>query len=81
MDAMNITVNIVCSCLQIDPKDAQLTSSTPLLGGFPDFNSLTIATVVENLEEQLDCIIDDEELTAELFETVGSLAEFVDSKL
>jgi acyl carrier protein len=81
MDALSITVNIVCSCLQLDQEEAQLDAATPLLGGLPDFNSLTIATVVESIEEQLDCTIEDEELTGELFETVGSLAQFVETKM
>lgn len=81
MDALNITVNIVCSCLQLDPSEAKLDAETPLLGGLPDFNSLTIATVVESIEEQLGCIIEDEELTGELFETVGTLAQFVETKI
>ena len=81
MDALNLTVNIVCSCLQLDPSEAQLDADTPLLGGLPDFNSLTIATVIESIEEQLDCIIEDEELTGELFETVGTVAQFVETKM
>ena len=76
MDALNITVNIVCSCLQLDQKEAQLDAATPLLGGIPDFNSLTIVTVVESIEAQLDCTIEDEELTGEMFETVGTLAQW-----
>jgi acyl carrier protein len=81
MDALSFTVNVVCSCLQLDPEEAQLDVNTPLLGGLPDFNSLTIATVIESIEEQLDCTIEDEELTGELFETVGTLAQFVETKM
>ncbi len=80
MESLDITRNIVGACLQLDNR-AALDRDTQLLGGFPEFNSLTITTIVAALEDELDCDIDDAEITAEIFETVGSLADFVDSKL
>jgi acyl carrier protein len=38
---------------------------------------LTIAAVVASIEDEFDCEIDDEELTAEIFETMGSLSDFI----
>ncbi len=46
--------------------------------------SSTRSRVVElaaALEDRFGLVIDDEEFTGEIFETVGSLADFVDRKL
>jgi acyl carrier protein len=80
MESLDITRNIVGACLQLDNR-AGLERDTQLLGGFPEFNSLTITTIVAALEDELDCEIDDAEITAEIFETVGTLADFVESKI
>ncbi len=37
--------------------------------------------LVGALEERFDIVVDDEEFSGELFETLGSLTAFVDSKL
>ena len=80
MNALEITQNLVRTSLQLDAA-TPLDPDTPLLGGFPDFNSLAIATMIESLEEQLDCVVDDDELTAELFESISTFSAFVESKL
>ena len=81
MDTFEITKRILISCLQLDGPAADLSPSTPLAGAMPELNSLTITTIITAIEEQLDCEIDDDELTMELFETVGSLQAFIESKL
>lgn len=80
MNALDLTRKLVRGCLQL-ADSVPLTPDTPLLGGFPEFNSLTITTLVAEIEDALDCEIDDSELTSELFETVESLADFVASKM
>lgn len=80
MDALELTRSIIRGCLQLEP-DVTLDRDTYLMGGFAEFNSLTITTIIVEIEEQTDCEIDDDEISAELFETVGSLADFVEEKL
>jgi acyl carrier protein len=38
-------------------------------------------TVITSIEDQFDITVDDDELDADVFETVGSLVRFVESKL
>jgi acyl carrier protein len=52
-----------------------------LFGALPEFDSMAVVTIVTALEEQFDIVIEDDDLTAEVFATVGSLADFVDHKL
>lgn len=80
MNALDLTRSIVRGCLQLGP-DVELNRDTYLMGNFAEFNSLTITTIIVEVEEQTDCEIDDDEISAELFETVGALADFVEAKL
>ena len=61
-------------------ENVKLNPNTEIMGNFPQFNSLSIAGIIAAIEDELGCEIDDEEITAELFATVGTLAEFVESK-
>ena len=80
MNALDLTTKLLRACLQLSPSEP-LSRETALLGGFPEFNSLTITTLIVEIEERLDCEIADHELTSELFETVGTLADFIDTKM
>ncbi len=54
---------------------------TALLGAIPEFDSSSIMSILTMLEDQFDVIFADDELSAELFSSVGSLRRFVDEKL
>lgn len=73
------TVLVQSLDLQQDP--AELTPETALFGALPELDSLGVLALVGALEDQFDITIEDDEFGAELFETVGSLTEFVDAKL
>ena len=42
---------------------------------------MAVVTVVAALEDRFGIIVDDDDITAEVFESVGSLAQFVEDKL
>lgn len=81
MDSLSLAKDLIKSCLQQGDNVNEFTRDTQLLGAFPELNSLTIMTMITALEEELDCEIADEELSAEIFETVGTLAQFIETKL
>lgn len=81
MEPLNLAKDLIKSCLQQGDNVNGFTKDTKLLGAFPELNSLTIMTMITALEEQLDCEIADEELSAEIFETVGTLAQFIEKKM
>jgi acyl carrier protein len=80
VNALELTRKLIRACLQLQDS-AQLPIDTPLLGGFSDFNSLTITGLVLGIEEALDCEIAGDELSGDIFESIGSLASFVDAKM
>jgi len=54
---------------------------TPLLGAIPEMDSMSIVGILVALEEQYGIMVEDDELEAGLFTTVGSLTAFVESKI
>jgi acyl carrier protein len=62
---------------RVDGFDA----TTLLFESLVEFDSMGLVTVVLALEERFDIAIDDDEIDAETFETVGSLTRFIEGKL
>lgn len=72
---------ILGDTLQLGSRADQLTANSPLLGAIPEFDSMAVVTVLTMVEEEFGITIDDDEISAEIFETVGTLAGFVDRKV
>ena len=72
--------DVILRTLGIDNRARVLDPSTPLFGSMPELDSLTVIELVVELETRFGFEIDDSELTAEVFETVGSLTNFVRSR-
>ena len=67
--------------LGIEDRASSITADMPLFGSIPELDSLAVVGVVTSLEERFGFQIDDEDFTGDVFETVGSLAEFVEQQL
>ena len=67
--------------LQLGDRVKQFNESTGLFGSIPEFDSMAVVTIVAALEEQFDIAIDDDDISADVFETLGSLTRFVEGKL
>lgn len=67
--------------LQLGDKAEGLTADSRLLGELPELDSMAVITVVTSLEEYFGITVDDDDLSAETFETVGGLVELVREKL
>lgn len=77
MEALDLAKKVLAINLQLELDE--LTADTEILGNFPQFNSLTIVGIIGSIEDELDCAIDDEDITTEIFATVEDLATFIDS--
>jgi acyl carrier protein len=73
--------SVVVSTLGVEERAGSIDASTPLLGSLPELDSMAVLEVVAALEARFGIVVDDDEVTAEVFETLGSLAALVDSKL
>jgi len=72
--------NIVGDTLGLGERRAALTENSALLGAIPEFDSMAVVSILTAVEEYYGIEIDDDEVSAEIFETMGSLAEFVAGK-
>lgn len=72
---------IVGEVLQLGDRTSRLTRDSALLGSLPEFDSMAVVSVLTALEERLGIVVEDDEITAETFETLGSLHDFISSKL
>jgi acyl carrier protein len=84
MDTMNTIEQLkglLKTQLQLGGDVNGFDARTQLFGVLPEFDSMAVVTIVTALEEQFDIVIEDDDLTAEVFATLGSLAEFVDRKV
>lgn len=52
-------------------------AETPLFGALPELDSMAVATLLTDLEDRLDIIIEDDEIDAEIFETFGNLLAYL----
>lgn len=72
---------VVGSVLQLGDRTQTLQEDTALLGDIPEFDSMAVVSVLTAIEEQYGIEIEDDEISAETFETLGSLVAFVNTKL
>jgi acyl carrier protein len=69
---------VIVSTLGIDDRADTLDASTPLFGSMPELDSLAVVELAMSLETQFGFEIDDSDFTADVFETIGTLAQFVE---
>jgi acyl carrier protein len=81
MTTTDQVISILGEVLQLGDRTAALGQQTPLLGSLPELDSMAVATVIAGVEDRFGIYIEDDELSASIFNTVGTLAEFVDAKL
>ena len=73
---------IISDVLQLDDnRSRQLSDSTALIGGIPEFDSMAVVGIMTAIEDYYGIVIDDDEVGAETFETIGTLVSFVDNKI
>jgi acyl carrier protein len=72
---------VLQEALQLGNRVDTFDESTALFGSLPEFDSMAVVTVVAGLEERFDIEIDDDDITAEIFESVGTLTRLIQEKL
>ncbi len=81
MSLLDELCTIIGETLQLGARAQTLSASTPLLGNIPELDSMAVVNLITTIEERFDIYIEDDEISAETFETVGTLHDFIDSKL
>ena len=71
---------VVVETLGVEDRADALDASTPLLGSMPELDSMAVLELVLELEQRFGITIEGEDVTADVFETLGSLNAFIDDK-
>lgn len=80
MNMNKFAKDLLQQALHLDNDISAFNSTTPLLGNIAELDSIGVVNVITLIEEKLGCIIEDDEISADVFETFGSLVDFMQSK-
>jgi acyl carrier protein len=81
MQSIEDVKNILADTLNLGERKKFLNADSGLLGSIPELDSMAVINVITALEEHFDIIVEDDEISGRTFETLGSLAAFIDSKI
>ena len=74
--------SVVAATLGIDEaRAAGMDAGTELLGSLPELDSMAVVELIYGLEERFAIEVDGDEVTADVFESLGSLAAFVETQI
>jgi acyl carrier protein len=73
--------NVVGRALQLGGRAREMNGATPLLGAVPELDSMAVVQLITALEEHFGISVDDDEIGASTFATIGSLTAFVERKM
>lgn len=68
---------ILADVLGLGDAALAMTADSPLLGSVPELDSMGVVSLITALEEHFGISIDDDDIGASTFETLGSLSAFV----
>lgn len=68
---------LVAEVLGITDRLSSLTEATALLGSMPELDSMAVAELIASIEEKFGFEVDEADFTADVFDTIGSLSDFV----
>ena len=72
---------VLVTTLGIEDRVDDLEASTPLFGHVPELDSMAVVELVYALEDRFAISMEGEEITADVFDTLESLATFVAGKI
>jgi acyl carrier protein len=71
---------VLVTTLGLDGRADDIVASTPLLDSMPELDSMAVVELLVSLEERFGITIADDELSGDVFATLGTLSEFVERK-
>jgi acyl carrier protein len=81
MDTLEKVRAILRDTLQLGSRADALRRDSRLLGEIPEFDSMAVVSVLTMVEEEFGIAVADDELSADVFETLGSLSDFIARKI
>ena len=72
---------ILRDTLQLGDRANALTADSPLLGSIPELDSMAVVTILTLFEDEFGVTVNDDDVSADTFATVGSLARFLQERV
>lgn len=77
MVSVEDVIRVVESVLHLGEGAPSLNADSQLLGALPEFDSMAVVGILTQLEEEYGVFVEDDDVTAEAFTSVGSLHAFL----
>ena len=81
MNTIEGVKRVLRDTLQLGARADAFDAGTALLGSLPELDSMAVVSVITAIEESFGVTIEDDEISAANFQTIGSLSDFVQRKL
>lgn len=81
MSNIELVRAVLDDTLELGGRSRHFTRGTALLGNLPELDSMAVIAVLSGIEEHFGIVIEDDEVDAGTFETLGTLVDFVDGKV
>lgn len=80
-DTLSAVREVLIDTLELQQAPEDLQPGTALFGALPELDSFGVVALVGAIEDRFGITIDDDEFGADLFETLGTLTDFVQTKV
>lgn len=74
-------IRLLDEVLSLEGRSSTFTLETPLMGAIPELDSMAVVSLITGLENHFGLVVDDDDMDGSTFATVGSLVDYVNSKL
>lgn len=81
MNTEREVVAVLDEVLSLKGRSALFNRDTQLLGVIPELDSMAVVTLITTLEDRFGIVVEDDDIDGDTFATVGTLADFVNSKI
>lgn len=71
---------ILADALSLGERAATMAANTRLLGSLPELDSMAVVSVITAIEDHFGIVFEDDDINADVFETVGTLSAVIERK-
>jgi acyl carrier protein len=81
LDTQLEVLKLLDEVLNLQGRAMSFSRNTLLLGAVPELDSMAVVTLITTMEDRFGISVEDDEISGETFESVGSLADFVAARM